>query len=109
MPWFLGKSQCACGVQEHEQEAHSMRQQLRQQDEAVRALKDELAASQQEQQQSAEVSVLHVKLLVSCELSVSLYYSSADYIEEPLSTEVAPPSSCIKGKTYYMQPFAGWQ
>ena len=73
-----------------------MRQQLRQQDEAVRALKDELATSQQEQQQSAEVSVLHVKLLVSCELSVSLYYSSADYIEEPLSTEGAPLSSCIK-------------
>ncbi len=40
-----------------------MRQQLRQQEEAVHALKDELATSQQEQQQSAEVSLLHIKLL----------------------------------------------
>ncbi len=39
-----------------------MRQQLRQQDEAVHVLKDELATSQQEQQQSAEVSLLHIKL-----------------------------------------------
>ncbi len=42
-------------VQEHEQEAHSMHQQLREQAEAVRALKCQLATSRQEQQQSAEV------------------------------------------------------
>lgn len=56
-------------VQEYEQEAHSMRQQLRQQGEAVCALKDELATSQQEQQQSAEVSLLHIQPLVSSESS----------------------------------------
>ncbi len=62
MPWFPGNIECTCVVQEHEQEAHIMRQQLRQQEEAVHALKDELATSQQEQQQSAEVSLLHIKL-----------------------------------------------
>lgn len=46
-----------------------MRQQLRQQGEAVCALKDELATSQQEQQQSAEVSLLHIQPLVSSESS----------------------------------------
>jgi len=44
-------------AQEHEQGAHSMRQQLREQHEAVRALQGLLAAFQQEQQQSAEVRV----------------------------------------------------
>lgn len=59
MQWFLGSvPTCGC-VQEHEQEAHSMRQQLREQAEAVHALKVELATSQQEQQQSAQVSLLH--------------------------------------------------
>ena len=56
MPWFLGDIECTCVVQEHEQEVNSMHQQLRQQEEAVRALEDELATSQQEQQQSAEVA-----------------------------------------------------
>ena len=56
--WNLGSvPMCRC-VQEHEQEAHVMCQQLREQGEAVRALKYELSTSQQEQQQSAEVSLL---------------------------------------------------
>ncbi|DBB05309.1 TPA: hypothetical protein ACH3X3_010537 [Trebouxia sp. C0006] len=50
-------------AQEHEQEAHSMRQQLREQAEAVHALKVELATSQQEQQQSAQAQDLTLKAL----------------------------------------------
>ena len=63
-----------------------MCQQLTHQGEAVCALKDELATSQHEQQQSAEVSLLHIQLGVSSESSMSLCYSSTVFTEEPLNT-----------------------
>ena len=90
------QGQCSHGVQEHEQEAHIMRQQLRQQDEAVRALKDELATSQQEQQQSAEVrSALQVEHSASAVTASSFHNAHLLSVSSDARASVSPRSSCI--------------
>ncbi len=78
-------------MQEHEQEAHSVRQQLRQQGEAVRALKDELSTPQQEQQQLAEVwSALQVEYSASAVTASSFHNAHLLPVSPDARASVSP-------------------